>query len=125
MAPGRLPQANWKTLKRSAVLALSETCWGMSHWYSCRPRMGSLGDRMVRVPPLLLTEAPDEAPAPAAAKASASGLWMMPRAAPLTVTVCRVPEMARPTVKTSLPSALASAVVATVKLCVSPAAPVK
>ena len=85
--------------------------------------MGSLGDRIVRVPPLLVTEAPDEAPA--AAKASAPALWMMPMAVPVTVTWCLVPETVRPTVKTSLPSGPASAVVATVKVCVSPAAPVK
>ena len=56
---------------------------------------------------------------------SSSSLVIVPVAVSLAVTVSEVPETARPTVNVSSASTSVSSVVATVKLCVSPAVPVK
>ena len=50
---------------------------------------------------------------------------IVPVAVSVAVTVTGVPETVRPTVKVSEASATLSPVVATVKVCVSPAAPAK
>ena len=72
-------------------------------------------------------------PSPSSAEASsmvtAGGTWsssvIVPVAVPVAVTVAEVPDTLRATVKVSSDSSSLSSLVATVKVCVSPAVPAK
>ena len=68
---------------------------------------------------------PSLAEASAMVTAALSSSVMVPLAVSVAVTVAVVPDTARPTVNVSFGSTSVSSVVATVKVCVSPAVPVK
>ena len=70
-------------------------------------------------------ESPSLADASAIVNAAASSSLIVPVAMSVALTVSSVPETARLIVKVSSGSLAASSVVATVKVCVSPAVPAK
>ena len=77
----------------------------------------------VCAPPSSATEVGATESVTAVEAASSSVIVPVPVSVAVTVTV--VPDTVKPTVNVSSPSTRASSVVATVKVCVSPAAPAK